>query len=247
MSLRIKIALLILGSAFLAAGYFIFYWGPQSERQSQETLVSFTESHLNTVSEGVLHPLLENRLASIHENLRALLAENPDWRAMELYDAEGRRLFPAKAQARPRGESVRTFEQTLILLGESVGTIALTVDFGPKLERMRRQNQLLAAVLIGGVALSVLAIGLLVDLFVRRPTLRLVAAANRLAEGDFSTVLPHPRKDEMGDLIASFATMRDSIQRHQRDLVESREQLMTFRRFAEASGQGWPWALLAVC
>jgi hypothetical protein len=108
MSLRIKIALLVLVSAFLATGYFVFYWGPQSERQSKETLVSFTESHLNTVSEGVLHPLLENRLASIHENLRALLAENPDWRAIELYDAEERRLFPAKAQARPRGESVQT-------------------------------------------------------------------------------------------------------------------------------------------
>jgi len=225
MSLRLKFYVLFLCALLLAAGYFRFYWVPQTDRQSEQVLSASIQRHLASIAQGLIPPLLQNQLANTHETLGALLVENPDWLAVVLYDRSGRRLFPFGPLKQLTGDFVRTFEQTILSHDEFLGKVSVTVDLKPKMGRLNRLISGVAATLGGGFAVIMLALALLVDATVRRPTEQLAGAANRLAAGDFDAVLPAARRDEIGSLTASFAFMRDRIRKDRDALSRARDDL----------------------
>ncbi len=225
MSFRIKIALVFSIAIVAAVGYFKFYWMPRTDRISEQALSAGVRSHLASVANGLVAPLLQNQLASIHEHLDALLRDNPDWLAVVLYDRAGQRLYPFSKPKDLSGASIHTFKRDIYSHDELLGNISVTVDFRPGTALMGRIHARLALSLGGGFSVIVLVLFLLVDTMVRRPTRQLAVAANRLAHGDFEATLPKVRRDEIGVLISSFATMRDQIKSDKEALSRARDEL----------------------
>ena len=225
MSLRHKTAALFLLALLVAGSYYAIFWVPQAESQSEKDVAAFTRQQLVTISNGLVPFLLQNQLASIHEILDVLRADNPDWRRVILYDQMDRRIYPLGTLREPTGEFIRTFEQPIYWYDDQFGRLSVSVDLGPKLAEERQFHEGLAVSLVEGFVLIIMAFGLFMDFAVRRPVGQLARAAAELAQGNFRTKLPPARHDEVGTLIVSFASMRDRIQSDRTALEQARDEL----------------------
>ncbi|WP_415916058.1 EAL domain-containing protein [Xanthomonas arboricola] len=70
---------------------------------------------------------------------------------------------------------------------------------------------------------ALVALGVLLAIYVQRtlvaPVRLLAAAARQIERGDYAVQLPpHPRNDEIGELISAFGRMSESIARHDREV-----------------------------
>jgi PAS domain S-box-containing protein len=224
-SLRFKLFGLFLAALASGATYLSFYCMPQADKASEQMLADFTARHLATVVVGLTQPLLENDLASAYETLAALQADNPDWAAVSLHDRSDRKLYPLGSLPVPTGQHLHTFEQILAFRDEYLGRITVTADMARQMAELDRIHERLAFALGGGFAAIMLAVVLMIEIGVRRPTQQLAGAANRLAQGDFEAALPVKCGGEIGSLVASFAAMRDRIKRDRDALDRARDDL----------------------
>jgi PAS domain S-box-containing protein len=232
MNLRWKLFLPLLALSLLASAYISFFWVPLYVEQEFEQHAGSTQSHLNTIGESLLDPLLKGDLSTVHATLDGLLQENRHWRGVLLYDARGRLLYPLeRGPDIPANLATRRFFKDLHYLGKRLGNIDLTVDFSDYLAAMKAQVFRLQAVLLAGIVLTLITAAILMEIFLLRPLQRLSAASRRLAQGDYEAPLPRLRHDELGDLITDFSLMRSAIRQHAQELLDEIER----RRQAEQS------------
>lgn len=235
MSIRLKIVLIFLSFVLVSVGYYQFYWVPKVTISAEDGVAAAARRHIKSVADGLVPLLLQNQLDAIHETLDRLHRDNPDWLAITLHDAAGRRLFPLDEAAAPRALNIRTLIQPIRAQGAPLGILAVTIDFAPALDPQLKDYRSLALLLGGGFLIFLLCVGLALEIFVRRPTRQLAEAANLLARGNFDAALPKPRRDEIGTLVASFSSMRDQIQADQDALRRARSELEV--RVIERTGE----------
>jgi PAS domain S-box-containing protein len=245
MSLRIKIISLFLASAIFSGGYIFLYWMPQSEQAYVKGLSETTVRELRTTAVMLVSPILQNQYALIHENLNALLEQSPQWVSIELIDDGGHRLFPLRAPASAKPGQF-TFQHDVGSNGARFGTLNLIIDLTADIKALQERGyQLVIVLFVGFLVILLITVGVL-EAFVNRPVSKLSHAARRLSDGDFDSKLPPRGKDEIGDLIDSFASMRQSIRDSQERLMKSGVELANsearFRDFS-ASASDWYWEM----
>lgn len=102
--------------------------------------------------------------------------------------------------------------------GEKIGSVELLVS----LERLEKSIQASYRNVVAAVSIFTIFLGVLiyatVSVFIVKPLLRLSTAADRLALGDFSAVLPPASGDELGNLVRAFSSMRETRQRVENEL-----------------------------
>ena len=236
MKLATRLVLPLLFIGVLMGAYLHSVWLPRTLAADEAVQTKAIDDHLDSVVEGLIPLLLGNQLDIVHENLNALKAKHPSWIAIHLEDAGGRQLFPLRTQAAERqsarpGIHVRTLRKHIEYLGTALGTLTVRVDLGPVLATTEEEGRQLAFILAGMVAMLMAATALTAELAVRRPVSQLSEAATRLAHREFDTPLPKSGNDEVGTLIASFASMRDDLQQYQAELLHE----IAERKEAEAA------------
>jgi signal transduction histidine kinase/HAMP domain-containing protein len=97
-----------------------------------------------------------------------------------------------------------------------------------------------AMIVVTGLSVLLgLAITLLLARRIMRPLRSAVAAANRIAEGEFETVIPASGADETGVLLHSMAVMQDNIRAMvAREKLRAESAEMRLARALETSGEG---------
>ncbi len=234
MSLRIKMALLVVLTAAVSAGYLNVVWMPQAMRKAEDMLADFTGGHLKTVSASLRPLLLGGDIDGIHENLNVFLKNNPEWISLSLFDGGGRNLFFTQRDG-VKGVAARTFKDAIVFRGSVLGRIVLTVDFKTKMAAFHEENLSLRNAVLGGFLLAMVLVVGFIEILVIRPARKLGQAANALAAGDFSAGLPPPGGNEIGVLTEAFSAMRDNIHRTQDQLKEACEK---FRSVIENTAEG---------
>jgi PAS domain S-box-containing protein len=237
MSLRIKILLpLAFFSVFLLA-YLYGYWMPRSLRNFEQAYRLSIEQHLDSVGEELIPLLLAHELDAIYGNLNGLMKRNADWTSIKLIDAEGHVVYPLKtAPVLPEkhsGEDVRLLERSIDYDGMHLGELVVGVNFAPQLAGIRKKHWELMTVVLGIIGAYVLTTGFILEWFARRPIILLSQASKRLAEGDFEAALPQKGNDEVGVLVDSFGSMRDTVRSSQRELLQERDRA---QRYFDAAG-----------
>ncbi len=220
MSIRIKslIPLVVAGLAF--ALYLSLVWMPKSIAHNSKQYEEVVSRHLTTLAASLVPLLLENQLDNVYDNLDVLMAQNDDWRVLELRDAEGRRLYPLYGKlAAVTGDETHLFKHTIQYMDTVLGEVDLWVDFAPYLAEIRHEHDDLMLSLLLFMAGFVVIMGLVMEWFVRRPIHQLAEAATVLAQGHFDTPLPPSGSDEVGDLTRAFAEMRVAINHAQSELM----------------------------
>ncbi len=239
MSLRAKVLLPLAAFSIVLVAYLYAYWMPLSLANIEAGFQQSIEKHLDSVDEGLVPLLLGRQLDAVYENLDRLMAKNKDWIDLSLTDPEGRILYPliprtsTKAAA---GNDVHFVERRIKYLDRDLGSLALQVDFGPRLSELRKRHWELTLVLLGVVLVFVVTTGVFLDRLVVRPVKLLSHASRKLAENDFNVPVEKVGEDEVGVLVDDFDGMRSALREYRFHLQNIHEQLqleLAERRKAE--------------
>lgn len=116
--------------------------------------------------------------------------------------------------------------------GEKIGTVMLDMDDSLLRQSVQSLERSFLAMLAFQVVSSVLAIGLLLDIRLIRPVMKLIRQSAQLARGDLTTAFQWDERNELGKLGASLEATRLSL----KHLVDNLENIVAQRTTAlEAS------------
>jgi len=214
LSLRGKLlAVVIIGMliAFGANGSLRVYHLKQ--RLTDETERSGHE-RVTLIAEAVANMIVSYDYSTL-EAVAERIVRLQDVQKVNIFNQDGKLMVTRnKADFQPENidlENVGTlFAAPVTFSGQTVGSVELIVSHA-RFERVLNKTYLNIIVTL---CLTSVFIGLLiytaVSAFIVKPMLRLGKAADRLAVGDFSAVLPPASKDELGNLVHAFASMRES-------------------------------------
>ncbi len=237
MSLRIKVLLPLAVFSILLFSYLYGYWIPRSINADEADFQKTTESHLESVIEGLIPLLLGHQLDTVYENLDSLKNRNKDWLSIRLAGPAGRIIYPLRPLPLPdnRTRYVRTVERPVSYLDMNLGTLIVQVDFTPHLADLRKRHHELTTTLLAVMIAFIATIGLMLEWVVGRPVKRLAHASRKLADGVFDVPLRKVGNDEVGTLVDSFASMRDAIRGYQAELLLRQKSLIKLSTAVEQS------------
>ncbi|MGE5467190.1 MAG: sensor histidine kinase [Ignavibacteria bacterium] len=221
MSLRDKIFLLLAVTYAFLVGYLYAVWMPDATRYQLEANERMQGRALRTLGEGLVPMIIAGQLGDLHDTLDQVRQGNPEWRAIELFDERGRRLYPVAGTPAPepdRDDVDHRFD--LAVGGSTVGALHVVISRAPLLAEIRAAQSRLVVALAVTTLLALALVAIMLEATVRRPVARLAAASHALADGDFDAPLPHPDRGEIGELVESFAHMRDEVREAQQGLRE---------------------------
>jgi signal transduction histidine kinase/HAMP domain-containing protein len=208
-------------TALIAAGLY-GAWMPRALVDAEAEYLELVDAHLQTVVDSLVPLLLAGELDSVHQNLEVLQSANRDWVAMRLVDARQRPIYPlrlpASSAAAPKSPRVHTLVKEVTLLSVVLARLEVDVDPAERIARSREKIGSVARSLLGVLGLMLLAAVVVLELAVRGPVTQLAVAARGLARQDFTTALPAISGDEVGEMVSSFALMRDQLRQFQSEL-----------------------------
>lgn len=228
MGLRTKIFLPIFLASIILAAYITAVWTPRWRSGVEAIYQESEKRHLESVAEGLVPLLLGNQLDGIYGTLDALLNKNKNWVAIQLFDSQGRLLYPLAAGRIPedhKSHEIRILSQEIQYLNSRLGKIDVKVDLTRQLSGIGKWCSSLLTMLLVVLLLFLLSTVAVLEHLVRKPIRSLSDASKKLADGDSKAPLPPPKNDEVGVLINSFAAMRDAIGFHAERLSTANEQL----------------------
>jgi hypothetical protein len=217
---KLLIPLFLVGLAL--AGYLRAVWIPASLKEAETAQMRLTESHLDSVAEGLIPLLLGNELATVYENLEALERRNRDWTGIRLVGSRGQQIYPLlgdqprEGASSPYREAIR---RPIRYLDRNLGTLEVIVDTEPFVADNRARHEALLTMLFAALVILVATIAVLLEVTVIHPARSLAEASRKLAKGESGTPLPKARADEIGELVDSFSSMRDELGQYHAELL----------------------------
>ena len=204
-------------------GFLLFFgiWQPKVQRTFNELEVTLTERQLDVLGNALTPYLLQNQIGAAHEILDHAQMSFSAWRGVELFDGDGRRLYPLEHPDHTKDHYLVT--RPILFGGRLVGTLVVHLDIRVHSAALRSQVWHLGVVMMGIVVIFGVGGMVFLDRLVLRRASMLARAAKELAAGRYDTPLPKARQDEIGQLVESFATMRETIRSKEQSLTEARD------------------------
>jgi PAS domain S-box-containing protein len=231
LGLRTKLIIPVLVAAALLVLFVQQVIVPDWKRQEFEQIDHNQRELIAMLSSSLAGPLFSADYASVLDTLERSLEDNqPIWRAIELRDESGTRIFPLEADIDTYSISddyTYLLQQNLELNDYEVANIKVLVDWETLwLKRLQNLNSL--AVLFGWFLLaSIVGILLWQNSLVRQPISRLRYAVVNFAKGNLSTPLKANNSgDEIGELARACEHMRKSLSDAQSRMQKTAEQAL---------------------
>ncbi len=210
MSLRLKLFLPLLIMLLLLIAVLHFYWLPSFSDHTEQAVVSEQHHTLQTLAAAVPPLLLSGDLAELHVLLDEQRQLHTEWQQLMFYNAAGERLYPLN-----QPDALKSQWQVLPHVIESearmLGKLEVFIETDAMVADKIKSLSMLTNVLLGVFMVMAFVVAWWQEYLVRRPLSQLAEAASSIADGDFSKDLPASGRDEIGQLAASFSSMRDKI------------------------------------
>ena len=172
--------------------------------------VNRTDQERVTLIAATLAPMI---LAHDYKNLEAVaerIVESEDVDQINILDRSGKVMVSRNCSDYHPDKKLLAFAAPVTFSGVTTGKVELRVPLD-RIDHALRANYINLFTI---VPLFALFFGILIytvaSVFIVKPLARLSNAADQLAQGDFATVLPPASKDELGNLIRAFSTMREA-------------------------------------
>jgi len=189
---------------------------------ADETVRSGNERVL-LIAEGVANMIIAHDYGNI-ESVADRIVQLRDVQKINIFNQAGK-LMVTRNRINFSPESIdlehmgALFVAPVTFSGKTVGSVELIISKNHFDELIKKTY----LDIVVALCLSSIFIGLLiyttVAAFIVKPLLLLGNAANQLALGDFSAVLPSASKDELGNLVRAFSSMRESRRLNEAKLV----------------------------
>ena len=197
-------------------------WTPALVHQTMQNAEVEIHNSLAIVAEGLVPMLIQEDLSNIYDTLDQILANNPNWDNIALYNAEGLSLYPLDELPAPEpGSHLRMYSQAISAGSIPVGRLDLHYNESASLTSIHAQADAIYHTLVALIVLVMLATAFLFYTLVATPIRRLTVAVDALSRGDFDYPLPITGKHEIGHLAERFAFMRNQLQTEKQNLQKA--------------------------
>ncbi len=216
--LRSKILSFLMVIELVTIAVFVLVVQPKLLSSVDRILVRETQQELETVADGLLPFLIQNQFAGIRENLNELRKRQPTWLRVELLGEDGRCFYPLRPEPLPEASNIERFAYPIHFHDVRLATITVDVDFTQDRADIQTLALTFLLTFVGVFTVAMLLIAVFLDVAVGRRARDLSLAADRLANRDYDAALPKAGTDELGDLVRSFASMRDAVRSYESSL-----------------------------
>ncbi len=217
LKLREKLLLYVISSlmvCFVSFGAIRIY---QAKASFTEDMNRSGQERVQLIAESLTNLILAYDYSNI-ESLAERIVKLEDVQSIHIMNQSGR-VMVSRLNAK-LNNSVRglTFSSPILFSGQEIGKVEIELSTQKLRDSVNStyRNVIFVITLFGALLGGVLYIS--VSIFIIKPLIRLNEAANKLAEGDFSANLPAIRDDELGNLVRSFASMREARQKTENEL-----------------------------
>ncbi len=237
MTIRHKLTAVIMFTCILAlilAGIALVVWGQFSFRRNMvRNLSTLAQMTADNCKAAVAFEDAEDAT----ETLKALRAQpsvifadvhKKDGEEFAVYYREGiteHTSVSHQEDSHNFDDGILTVVKSIVLDGETVGTVCLQSDLEP-LHAMLKRNTIIIACVILFASLVAYLVSSSAQKVISDPILSLAEVAQTVSDQkDYSVRVPKESNDEVGLLITAFNEMLDQIQQHQAALIDANEQL----------------------
>ncbi len=201
----------------------LFVFEPQREFNFQQALINANEATLVQLSDALVTPVLQRKLAALYALLDSQL-EKDSWRRMRVTDSSGRQIYPMDDWQPVVPDTEILIEQDLVFEGKTIGHIHLVLDFSAELRSFRE-----GAYLSEGIQALIIGLGLIAMFvyhrrFIDEPLHEMANAMGELTLHNFDYPLPESRFREIADLTRVFEHTREDVKEFQQRLIELKQQ-----------------------
>jgi len=221
-TLRSRILVFLVAIELATLAVFVSLAQPKLLASVDRMLTRETQRELETVADGLLPFLIQNQFAGIHESLDELRKRQSCWRRVELIGEANRRLYPLRPEPRHLSPNIERFSTEIRFRDLTLAKLTVDVDFTEDRANIRALALSFFLTFAGVFTAAMLLVSIFLDLAVSRRARDLSRVADRLAHRDYAATLPKAGKDEIGDLVRSFASMRDAVRSYESSLLEAR-------------------------
>ena len=222
LSLRWKIFIIVSLGLLFAYGLVAVFRIQQVKKSFMDELERSGRERAVLIAGAVANMIVAHDYGNLESEVGRIV-ELQDVQKVSIFNRDGK-LMVARNNSKFTPEDIdfenpgELFVAPVIFSGAKVGSVELIVS-------RSRSTGLMASnyrTIYIAIALSTICFGFLiyavVTIFVARPLLRLVKAADQLALGNYSAELPDNSRDEIGKLVNAFSAMRESRKLSERRL-----------------------------
>lgn len=199
--------------------YVHFVWS----QQVLHNVIGESEHHLSKtlegVGEGIVPFILENQLDTIYKNLDIVTEKNPDWVYLTLVNTQGQTVYPLEEKPLPtQTDTIHILKEDIQVEDKSIGSLTLVYDFGKISAHINETISTLVWLIVAMTILFAFVSAILLHTVILSPITALARASEKIAQGDYSALLPAAKRDEVGVLVKSFAFMKDEVENKTKSL-----------------------------
>ncbi|HUX89152.1 MAG TPA: PAS domain S-box protein [Gallionellaceae bacterium] len=200
------IVLIGLISGFGMVASFRIHW---DKLKITEDINRSGNERVTLIAESVANLLVASDYSSL-QSLSERFVKLQDVERINILDIDGKILISQKNTSFTPAMKGSVFEAPVVSAGKTIGSVQMFVS----LDRLHQAVHDIYRVVAVGISLTTLFFGLViyavVSVLVVRPLVQLSEAADQLALGNYSAVLPEVTQDELGNLAHAFSSMRES-------------------------------------
>lgn len=209
LNLREKLLLVViigLFIAFSAYGAFRIY---EAKTSFKEEINRSGQERATLIAESLANLIMAYDYSNI-ESVAERIVKLQDVQQINIKNRSGRVMVSRYSSDSNQQDNGLVFSAPVSFSGEKIGTVELVISLDRLDNSIKKTyRNIIIAISLFGIFLGLL-IYATVSVFIVKPLLRLSSAADQLALGDFSAVLPPDSGDELGDLVRAFSSMRES-------------------------------------
>lgn len=209
LNLREKLLVVVITGLFVAFSVFGAFRIYQTKIRFAEELNYSGQERVTLIAESLAHTILANDA----ENLTTVaqrIVKLQDVQKIRILNRDGTIITSQNSKNFNPNDKVLTFVAPVISAGITIASVELLLS----LDRLEKSIAMTYRNMVVALSLFAAFFGLLIystaSVFVVKPLKRLNKAADQLALGDFSAVLPEDSGDEIGSLVRAFDSMRES-------------------------------------
>jgi diguanylate cyclase (GGDEF)-like protein/PAS domain S-box-containing protein len=208
-NLREKFLIVVITGLFIAFSVFGVFSTYEAKARFLKEMNRSGQERAALIAESLTNMIIAYDYSNI-ESAAERIVKLQDVQQINIKNRTGRIMVSRLSSTAMVGENNFVYTAPVDFANENIGSVELVLS----LERMDNAikttyRNIFIALTLFATFLGVL-IYVMVSIFIVNPLLRLSKAADQLALGDFSAALPPDTGDELGHLVRTFATMRES-------------------------------------
>ncbi len=225
-NLREKLLIIVITGILIAFGMMGMFRLYQAKISITEEITRSGQERALLIAESLSNLMVAYDYSNI-ESLAERIVKMQDVQQINILNRSGKNMVSRTSKDFDRNNNYLVFTAPIYFASDKIGSVELAVS----LQRSEKSSSetfrniiiilILVAFFVGSLIYATMSI------FIVTPLSRLSKAADQLALGDFTAVLPPETRDELGQLVRAFTFMRESRKKTEQELNSLNASLET--------------------